>query len=55
MTALQSQLNSLRVQQRELEDTCAREVELREAAANERTLRAEIARVHREGSTQAWA
>ncbi|CAB3246282.1 unnamed protein product [Arctia plantaginis] len=55
VTALQSQLNSLRVQQRQLEDTCAREAELREAAANERTLRTEIARVHREGSTQAWA
>lgn len=54
VNALQSQLNNLRVQQKQLEDTCAREAQLREAAANERNLRSEIARVHREGSTQAW-
>ncbi|XP_075984052.1 trichoplein keratin filament-binding protein isoform X2 [Anticarsia gemmatalis] len=54
VNALQSQLNSLRIQQQQLEATCAREAELREAAASERTLRTEIARVHREGSTQAW-
>ncbi|XP_026740572.1 trichoplein keratin filament-binding protein-like [Trichoplusia ni] len=54
VTALQSQLNSLRLQQQQLDATCAREAELREEATNERKLRSEIARVHREGSTQAW-
>ncbi|KAH9641461.1 hypothetical protein HF086_006077 [Spodoptera exigua] len=55
VTALQSQLNSLRLQQQQLEDTCAREAELREVASNERKIRNEIAKIHREGSTQAWA
>ncbi|KAF9805776.1 hypothetical protein SFRURICE_009408 [Spodoptera frugiperda] len=54
VTALQSQLNSLRLQQQQLEDTCAREAELREVASNERKIRNEIAKIHREGSTQAW-
>uniref|UniRef100_A0A2A4J0N7 Trichoplein keratin filament-binding protein n=1 Tax=Heliothis virescens TaxID=7102 RepID=A0A2A4J0N7_HELVI len=54
VTALQSQLNSLRLQQQQLDATCAREAELREAASNERMLRNEIAKIHREGSTQAW-
>ncbi|CAH1641185.1 unnamed protein product [Spodoptera littoralis] len=54
VTALQSQLNSLRLQQQQLEDTCAREAELREEASNERKIRSEIAKIHREGSTQAW-
>ncbi|KAJ8712992.1 hypothetical protein PYW08_008296 [Mythimna loreyi] len=54
VTALQSQLNSLRLQQEQLDATCAREAELREAASNERKLRSEIAKIHREGSTQAW-
>ncbi|KAJ0173046.1 hypothetical protein K1T71_011222 [Dendrolimus kikuchii] len=54
MTALQSQLNSLRLQQKQLEATSEREAELREAAAHERKLRSEIAKAQREGNVQAW-
>ncbi|KAG6446866.1 LOW QUALITY PROTEIN: trichoplein keratin filament-binding protein [Manduca sexta] len=54
VTALQSQLNSLRLQQQQLEETCARESELREEAAHERKLRTEIARAQKEGNVQAW-
>ncbi|CAK1541600.1 unnamed protein product [Leptosia nina] len=55
ITALQSQLNSLKVQKEKLEEVAQKEAELREAASNERRLRQEIARAQREGNTQAWA
>ncbi|XP_046964420.1 trichoplein keratin filament-binding protein-like [Vanessa cardui] len=55
ITALQSQLNGLRLQKEQMEQVATREAELREAASHERLLRTEIARAQREGNTQAWA
>ncbi|XP_034827520.1 trichoplein keratin filament-binding protein-like [Maniola hyperantus] len=55
ITALQSQLNGLRVQKEQMEEYASREAELRAAATHERLLRGEIARAQREGNTQAWA
>ncbi|KAL0818253.1 hypothetical protein ABMA28_008746 [Loxostege sticticalis] len=54
MNTLQSQLNSLRVQQKQIEDASEREAALRDAYAHERLLRREIARTQREGSAKAW-
>ena len=55
ITALQSQLNGLRIQKEQIEEISNREAELREAAIHERLLRSEIAKAQREGNTQAWA
>ncbi|CAH2093835.1 unnamed protein product [Euphydryas editha] len=55
VTALQSQLNNLRLQKEQMQEVANREAELREAAAHERSLRVEIARMQREGNVQAWA
>ncbi|CAG4932716.1 unnamed protein product [Colias eurytheme] len=55
ITTLQSQLNSLKLQKEQMDAVASREKELREAALNERRIRAEIARTQREGNTQAWA
>ncbi|XP_072934462.1 trichoplein keratin filament-binding protein-like [Epargyreus clarus] len=55
ITALQSQLNGLRLQKEQLDAAATRETELREAVAHERNLRQEIAKMQREGNTQAWA
>ncbi|CAH0713787.1 unnamed protein product, partial [Brenthis ino] len=55
ITALQSQLNGLRLQKEQIEEIASREAELREAALHERLLRSEIAKAQREGNTQAWA
>ncbi|XP_045503655.1 trichoplein keratin filament-binding protein [Colias croceus] len=55
ITTLQSQLNSLKLQKEQMDAVASREQELREAALNERRIRAEIARTQREGNTQAWA
>nr|XP_013189573.1 unnamed protein product [Amyelois transitella] len=54
VTALQSQLNSLKLQQQQLEANQAAEEELRAACAHERQIRQEIAKMQREGSVQAW-
>ncbi|XP_049879634.1 trichoplein keratin filament-binding protein-like [Pectinophora gossypiella] len=54
ITALQSQLNSLKVQKEQIEKATEREATLREAVAHESQIRGEIARMQREGHTEAW-
>ncbi|XP_028176036.1 trichoplein keratin filament-binding protein-like isoform X2 [Ostrinia furnacalis] len=54
MASLQSQLNSLRVQQQQAAAASDREAARREACARERRLRHEIARAQRTHSAEAW-
>ncbi|CAH0402778.1 unnamed protein product [Chilo suppressalis] len=54
ITALQSQLNGLRVQQQQMQAAEEREQSLRDAHAHERDLRREIARTQRAGSAHQW-
>ncbi|XP_026314278.1 trichoplein keratin filament-binding protein isoform X2 [Hyposmocoma kahamanoa] len=54
ITALQSQLNSLRMQQQQLEASATREQELRAAMDRERSVRREIAKMQRCGSAHSW-
>ncbi|XP_014356301.2 trichoplein keratin filament-binding protein [Papilio machaon] len=55
IAALQSQLNGLRVEKEKLEEVAEREADVRAAIDNEKKLRTEIARMHREGNVQAWS
>ncbi|XP_068623693.1 trichoplein keratin filament-binding protein-like isoform X2 [Battus philenor] len=55
IAALQSQLNSLKVQKEHLDEAAEREADIRAAIDHERNLRTEIARMQRAGNAQAWS
>ncbi|CAG5044326.1 unnamed protein product [Parnassius apollo] len=55
IAALQSQLNSLRLQKERLDAAVEKEAEMRAAIDHEKKLRVEIARLQRDGNIQAWS